>query len=72
MQIQTAQDWDCLVIMETVLQNKAICAGRKMLFLPGVHGIGRNEPTGQKVPAWHCPKDPEAGAAMSTDGKNRG
>lgn len=45
--------------------------GTRVLLLPGGQGIGRYEPVGQKVPAWHCPKDLEAGAAMPANRKNR-
>ena len=50
--------------------NQQTHAGRKTLLLPGLQGRGRNEPAGQKVPAWHNPTDPEAGAAMPANGKD--
>lgn len=69
----TAQDWDCLLILakeykRTKNPTQPTCAGMSLL-LPGVQGRGRNEPAGQKVPAWHNPTDPEAGAATPANGK---
>lgn len=78
-QTVTAQDWDCLLILAKGKRvhmykkpnpTQKTCAERKTLLLPGVQGRGRNEPAGQKVPAWHNPTGPEAEAAMPANGKD--